>query len=205
MAMAKKMRAALYMRDKKLALQEIDVPPVGFEQVGIKIRYCAMCATDAHVVFHNLFDRPAGFGLGHELSGVIEELGPGLDKYGFAVGDKVVAFPLLHCGKCEFCKRGQTQYCIDKSAARFPGFAEYAVCHVSQIHKIPADGDLKSYALVEPMTCAMRGIDLANIQIGQNVAISGVGGIGLMLLNMEYESSWQKEFGDLYNEVRNIK
>jgi (R,R)-butanediol dehydrogenase/meso-butanediol dehydrogenase/diacetyl reductase len=179
-----KMKAALYMRDGKLDLKEVDIPPVSFEKIRIKIKYCAMCATDAHVVFHNLFDRPAGFGLGHELSGVIEELGEGLEKYNFKVGDKVVVFPLLHCGKCEFCKRGQTQYCIDKSAARFPGFAEYAVCHVSQVYKIPNAGDLKGYSLVEPMTCAIRGIDLAGIRIGQNVAVSGVGGIGLILLNM---------------------
>jgi (R,R)-butanediol dehydrogenase/meso-butanediol dehydrogenase/diacetyl reductase len=178
------MKAALYMRDQKFELKEVEIPPVGPEQLKIKIKYCAMCATDAHVVFNNLYDRPAGFGLGHELSGVVEETGEGVGRYGFKPGDKVMVFPLLHCGKCEFCKAGLTQYCIDKTAARFPGFAEYAVCHVSQVHKIPDDADLKHYALVEPMTCAIRGIDLADIKIGQNVAISGVGGIGLILLNL---------------------
>jgi len=179
-----KMKAALYMKNQQLALTEVDIPEVGFEKVKLRIKYCALCATDFHVLFHDLFNRPAGFGLGHELSGIIEELGPGAARYGLQVGDKVVAFPLIFCGRCAFCKRGQTQYCIDKQAARFPGFAEYAVCDVSQVYKIPHDADLKSYALVEPMTCAMRCIDNADIEIGKTVAISGVGGIGLIMLNL---------------------
>ena len=182
--MQDRMKAVLYMQDKKYELAEVDVPIVGFEEIKVKIKYCAFCATDAHVVLHDLYNRPKGFGLGHEISGVIEELGEGLEHFDFQVGDQVTVFPLLRCGICEYCKRGQPQYCIKKNAARFPGYAEYCVVHATQVYKIPQNGDLKHYALVEPMSCAMRGIDLANIKIGQRIAISGVGGIGLILLNM---------------------
>jgi (R,R)-butanediol dehydrogenase/meso-butanediol dehydrogenase/diacetyl reductase len=75
-------------------------------------------------------------------------------------------------------------YCVERNGARFPGYAEYCVVDINQVFKIPKNEDLMRYALVEPMTCAIRGIDLADIKIGQNIAISGVGGIGLILLNM---------------------
>lgn len=178
------MKANLYMGNKTMKLTDVEIPEVGYQKVKVKIKYCAVCATDAHVVEHDLFHRPAGFGLGHELSGEIVELGEGMEKYDFKVGDRVVCFPLIYCGKCEFCKRGLTQYCVEKQAARYPGMAEYCVCDVSQIYKIPDDGDYKKYCLVEPMTCAIRGIDIADIKIGQNVALSGAGGIGMILLNM---------------------
>ena len=178
------MKANLYMGNRSMALTDVEIPPVGYQKIKVKIKYCAVCATDAHVVAHDLFHRPKGFGLGHELSGEIVELGEGLEKYNFEIGDRVVCFPLIYCGKCEFCKRGLTQYCVEKAAARFPGMAEYCVCDVSQVYKIPEDGDYKKYCLVEPMTCAIRGIDIADIKIGQNVAISGAGGIGMILLNM---------------------
>jgi (R,R)-butanediol dehydrogenase/meso-butanediol dehydrogenase/diacetyl reductase len=179
-----KMKAVLYMKNQNYELATVDVPVPVKDHIKIKVKYCAMCATDAHMVSQDLYNRPKGFGLGHELSGTIDELGEGTEKYGFEVGDPVAVFPLYHCGKCEFCKKGMTQYCIEKPFRRFPGFAEYAVAHVSQVFKVPRDEDIIKYALVEPITCAIRGIDLANIQIGQNVAISGVGGIGLILLNM---------------------
>ncbi len=177
------MKAALYMKNQQFELADVEIPEVTADHVKVKIAYCALCATDVHVLYHDLYNRPAGFGLGHELSGVIEELGEGAERF-FEVGDKVVVMPLYHCGDCEYCKRGLTQYCVDKQSRRFPGFAEYCVVHVRQVFKIPKDADLKAYALTEPMACGMTGIDKSNIRPGSNVAISGTGGVGQLILAM---------------------
>jgi (R,R)-butanediol dehydrogenase/meso-butanediol dehydrogenase/diacetyl reductase len=182
--MAEKMKAVLYMKDQAYSLLDVDIPPMTPNKVKVKIKYCAFCATDAHVVFNDLYNRPKGFGLGHEISGIVEDVGSDVAGYGIEPGDHVMVWPLFKCGKCDFCKQGLGTYCVDRNAARFPGFAEYCVVDINQVFKVPNNGDLISYALVEPMTCAIRGIDLADIKIGQNVAISGVGGIGLILLNM---------------------
>jgi len=182
--MSVKMKAVLYMQQQQYELADVDIPPMAPDKIKVKIKYCAFCATDAHVVFNGLYNRPKGFGLGHEISGIVEEVGVDVEKYGLRPGDSVIVWPLMKCGKCDFCKRGLGTYCVERNGARFPGYAEYCVVDVNQVFKVSKDVDLKSYALVEPMTCAIRGIDLAEIKVGQNVAISGVGGIGLILLNM---------------------
>ena len=68
------MKANLYMGNKSMALTDVEIPEVGYQKIKVKIKYCALCATDAHVVAHDLFHRPKGFGLGHELSGEIVSL-----------------------------------------------------------------------------------------------------------------------------------
>jgi threonine dehydrogenase-like Zn-dependent dehydrogenase len=178
------MKAVLYMQDAKYELTDVDIPPMMPDKVKVKIKYCAFCATDAHVVLKGLYNRPKGFGLGHEISGIVEEVGSDVQNYEIAPGDHVVVWPLKKCGKCDFCKRGLGTYCVERNGARFPGYAEYCVVDINQVFKVPQDGNLMHYSLVEPMTCAIRGIDQAEIKEGQSVAISGVGGIGLILLNM---------------------
>jgi (R,R)-butanediol dehydrogenase/meso-butanediol dehydrogenase/diacetyl reductase len=80
------------------------------------------------------------------------------------------------------CKRGQRQYC--QNAKPIGAMAEYIVTHVSALNKIPDDADLKIYSLVEPACCTVRAMDLAPVKHGATVAVSGVGGIGSILLNM---------------------
>ena len=178
------MKAAIYMGNHSVELKDIPIPDMHSDTVKVKIKYAALCATDIHCVYHGLFNRQPGWGLGHELSGVIEDLGKEAEEYGYHIGDKVVVNPLYSCGKCYYCKKGIPQYCEHKYAHRVTGFAEYAVVSVNQIHKLPENSNLLYASLVEPLSCALRGIDLSHIKPGQNVAISGVGGIGCLLLNL---------------------
>ncbi len=179
-----KMKAAIYMGDHKVEIKEVDIPELTDLTVKVKVAYAAMCATDYHCIYNGLFNRQSGWGVGHEVCGVIEESCGDIERYGYKVGDKVVINPLEACGKCYYCKTGRPQYCENKYDHRVTAFAEYSVVSVNQLHKLPDDADLRHACLVEPMSCAMRGIDLAKIKVGQNVAISGVGGIGSILLNM---------------------
>lgn len=179
-----KMKAAIYMGNKQVEVKEVELPEMTDLTAKVKVSYCALCATDIHCVYHGLFNRQPGWGLGHELCGIIEETCGNVEMYGFKVGDKVVVNPLEACGKCHFCKTGTPQYCENKYNHRVIGFAEYVIASVNQLYKLPDDADMRAASLVEPMSCAIRGIDLAEIQIGQNVAISGVGGIGSIILNL---------------------
>ena len=169
------------------------VPEVGGGQAKIKVAYAALCATDMHTVSMGVMGaqfREGGSPMGHEMSGEIIEMGPGTENSGLKVGDKVVAFPGTNCGKCENCKNGFSQYCT----TREPGgaFSQFMVSSVTKLYKIPDDANMQHYSLVEPTTCTIRAMDLSPISHGQTVLVSGVGGIGSLLLDMVIRSGAAK-------------
>lgn len=177
-----KMKQLWYVSDNKIEVLEKEVPAVGYRQVKVKIAFAALCATDVHIVTMGLMGIKPPIALGHEASGTVEELGEGTENSGLKVGDKVCLFPSSFCGICPTCKKGLTQYCENTSIAG--AFAEYVVADISTIFKLPDDADLKSSCLVEPANCTIRAMDLASLRHGSTVAISGIGGIGSIMLNM---------------------
>ena len=176
-----KMKQLWFVEKGKVDLLEVDVPEVKANQVKVKIAYAALCATDVHQVTMGVLGAAPPMALGHEASGIIEEVSPEALRAGFQAGDKVALFPVTSCGNCEWCKKGMTQYCIN--AQTTGAFAEYVVTDISAVFKLPKDADLKKYALVEPTNCTLRAMDLAPIKHGSTVAIAGIGGIGSIMLN----------------------
>ena len=101
------------------------------DDMKIRVDYCAMCATDVHIVTMGLYGMPAPWIMGHELCGTIVEVNPRATENGFAVGDKVVVNCTAPCGCCDECKRGHDIFCKHPIAGSFVhGFTEYctAVC-----------------------------------------------------------------------------
>lgn len=177
-----KMKSVYFAEKDRIEVRDVEVPQVQPGMVKIKTAYAALCATDVHMVTMGVLGAQPGIPLGHEASGVITELGEGTEAYGYQVGDKVVVAPISVCGKCPMCKRGMPQYC--QQAKAVAAFSEYMVVDISAVYKIPQDADLRRYALTEPAVCTVRAMDLAGIRHGQTVAVSGIGGIGSILLNM---------------------
>jgi len=179
------MKAIWWTGKDRIELVDVPIPEVTPGTVKVKLTYAAMCATDMHMVSMgamNAVMREGGQCLGHEGSGEIVELGEGTQNSGFQIGDKVVMFPGSPCGICDNCKNGYRQYC--RNAARMNTFCQYTVTKPSGIYKIPNDADMQRYALVEPTVCTIRAMDLSPISHGQSVLVSGIGGIGSILLNM---------------------
>ncbi|MCL1835256.1 MAG: alcohol dehydrogenase catalytic domain-containing protein [Oscillospiraceae bacterium] len=179
--------------DKIELLHDVPVPEIRPGAVKIAIAYAAVCATDIHMVTMGAMNArmaPGGQGLGHEGSGTIVEMGDGTEKSGLKIGDKVVMYPGAPCGECANCKDGYHQYC--RNGGRFQTFSEYAVVPVSGVYKIPDDADLRAYSLVEPSVCTIRAMDLSPIRHGQKVLVSGIGGIGSILLDMVIHSGAAK-------------
>ena len=184
----KKMKALFYTAPGKCEMREIPEPQLQpTDGMKIRIDYCAMCATDVHIVTMGLYGMPAPWLMGHECMGTIVEINPHGEAAGFKVGDRVVVNGTAPCGCCSECKRGNDIFCKHpiRGSADI-GFTEYCTAQPQQCFKIPEDSpvDPMYYCLAEPMASAMDGMDLADIKIGDNVLLSGCGSIGSIILNM---------------------
>ena len=166
----------------KIVLCDIPEPVPGDEQVKIKVAYCSICGTDPHQILDNPFGRVLPFGLGHEMSGVITEVGKKAVKTGLKPGDRVSGNFLHFCGTCEYCRNGQGGFCEFAEATNQPCMSEYVVWHESQVYKIPDSVSLKIGCILEPVSVAVMAIDKLGPKIGQRTAVCGGGPIGLLVL-----------------------
>ena len=165
-------------------LRDIPEPAIGEEQVKIKVAYCSICGSDPHHIQENPFGWEVPFGLGHEMSGVIVEIGSKAVRKGLKVGDRVAGNFLRFCGTCYYCQNGQQQFCEYGEDSNQPCMSEYVTWHESQVYKLPDDVSLKKGCLLEPVSVAVRVIDKLGPKVGQRIAISGGGPIGLLVLQL---------------------
>jgi L-iditol 2-dehydrogenase len=153
-------------------------------EVLLGVASCGVCGSDVHA-----FRSDPGFEwvttpvtLGHEFSGIVEEVGPGVTRV--SPGDRVVAVAIQGCGRCETCLSGATQLCPDRVAiglTRDGGMAEYAVMPEQHLVPVPEGLDLAVAALGEPLSVAVHAVDIrAEIEPGQRVVVSGPGPIGVL-------------------------
>jgi L-iditol 2-dehydrogenase len=153
-------------------------------EVLLGVASCGVCGSDVHA-----FRSDPGFEwvttpvtLGHEFSGIVEEVGPGVTRV--SPGDRVVAVAIQGCGRCETCLSGATQLCPDRVAIGLShdgGMAEYAVMPEQHLVPVPEGLDLAVAALGEPLSVAVHAVDIrAEIEPGQRVVVSGPGPIGVL-------------------------
>lgn len=136
-----------------LTERDVPVPEAGPGRVRLRVRACAVCRTDLHVMDGDLRDPSLPLILGHEIVGVVDAVGPGAGR--FAVGDRV-GVPWLGwtCGTCRYCRTGRENLCGD---ARFHGytldggFAEYVCADARFCFGLPAGVD---DAHAAPLLCA---------------------------------------------------
>lgn len=168
----------------QVACIEVEKPSVAApDDVLIHVAYASLCGSDAHYIKDNLFPMAAPFPAGHELSGVIEDLGPAAEAAGLRRGDHVTGNFVLGCGQCEACRLGRGQFCAApyvNGAAQ----AEYIVWKAAQVYRLPPSVPLREGALFEPFTIAVGAIDRAELRPGQSVFVLGAGSIGQMLIQM---------------------
>ena len=190
-------------------IREVPWPRVGRKAALIKIGACGVCGTDQHILKgHWPKPLPWPFTLGHELAGVIVEIGADLktDHMGkpIGVGSKLMLPPLMPCGFCDWCKRypEQSNKCLtpvyygrylgfDKPPHLWGGWAEYVYVDYEElpgtkIYKLPDDMSLLLGSLSEPLTSCIRAFNRA-IKAGgfswnDTVVIQGTGPIGILAI-----------------------
>jgi len=120
--------------------------------------------------------------LGHELAGEVISIGPKVNSV--AVGDRVTVEPVIACGLCPPCSRGEYGYCDNLSFHYRQGqgaMADFFVADQRYVYKLPDHLSYEAGALIEPLAVAVHAVRRAKIGLGDNVAIIGAGPIGLLV------------------------
>ncbi len=169
-----------------LELQEVPDPTPGPGQVLIEVAATGLCGTDLHIYLGEYRCTPPVV-LGHEVAGTIAAVGPGVTR--LTVGDRVTTETYFAtCGRCRYCRSGRPNLCPDRRSIGTHvngGFARYLVMPEERVHRLPDNVDLIAGALTEPLACCLHNLlDMAGVQPGDVVVISGPGTIGLLCLQV---------------------
>lgn len=157
--------------------------PVGPEDVRITVAYAAICGSDPHLA-EGFFGTEVPIGLGHEISGVVAELGARVSRTDLKVGDRVSGNFVRFCGACQPCQDGRQQFCEHLQDYNRPGMARSLVWHESQVYRLPDGVSLLTGCLLEPTSVAVRMADKTRVRPGDRVAICGGGPIGQLTLQV---------------------
>jgi Zn-dependent alcohol dehydrogenase len=195
---ARRIRAAVtHEFGGQLTIEQLDLRPPRPDEIGVRITACAICHSDISYMDGAWGGHlPAVFG--HEVAGVVDELGQGIDEV--AVGDPVVVTLIRWCGRCPTCAAGLPGLCENRSrlndlshspltlggapvhqGLRCAGFAERAVVHTSQVVRVPAQIPPEQAALLAcgVITGVGAVLHTAGVLTGAAAAVVGLGGVGL--------------------------
>jgi 2-desacetyl-2-hydroxyethyl bacteriochlorophyllide A dehydrogenase len=173
--------AARYYGIKNIRVENIPIPVCGPGQALIKVAYAGICGSDLHIFRKGMFMTSIPETMGHEFSGVVEQVGEGVTEV--RPGDHVVGDPRVSCGACRWCREGSYNLCPDLGfiGEVMPGsFAEYLILDEKKLIKVPGTLDLRRAALVEPLAVALHIADVGRFSGAEHLGIVGAGPIGLL-------------------------
>jgi (R,R)-butanediol dehydrogenase/meso-butanediol dehydrogenase/diacetyl reductase len=188
------MRAAVFHGREDIRIEDVPEPECGPGELRLEVHAVGICGTDAHEfasgphMFPLVERHPVSKHLGpmipgHELAGVVTEIGTGVD--GFALGDLVVCGAGISCGSCRECHRGRTNLCLSYATIglqRNGALAQYvtapaAICLRVQPYGLTQD----AAALAQPMAIAVHAMRRGRLTDADDALIIGAGGIGAFL------------------------
>jgi len=169
-----------------LEMQEVPVPSVDMKDVLVRVKAAGICRSDMHYRAGVSPVRPLPMTLGHEVAGVIEEVGPAVGNV--EVGDRVCLHYLVSCGDCHYCAMGSEQFCTTGSMIgkyQDGGYAEYIAVPSRNAVPLPDDIPFEQGAI---MMCSsatsFHALNKAAVKPGESVAVFGVGGLGISAVQL---------------------
>ena len=172
-----------------LRIEAAEDPQIGPGQVLIRLGAGGICGSDLHYYFEG---RNGSFVIreplipGHEASGVVAKVGPGVTRV--KPGDKIAVSPSHACGHCDYCREGREHLCRNMrflgSASLYPHvqgmFCEYFVMGEQQCYPVAGDISLGELAFAEPLAVALHAVNRGPALVGKSVLITGAGTIGCL-------------------------
>ena len=178
------MRAFTIIAPNAGEVRDVPEPVAGADEVIVDVAFCGVCGTDYHI-FKGDFLSPYPITNGHEASGVIAAVGPGVTAW--KEGDRVAIDPTLVCGRCYHCLRRQWNQCDNWGAigdTTAGAFAERVAVPVANLFRVEDHETLEEAAVTEPLACVVWGVERVALTPGDRVLIFGAGPIGGLLTQM---------------------
>jgi len=208
----KTMRAAVYRDVNDVRVEIVPVPEIGPGEVLMKIHTCGICGTDLKKIHSGSHSAPRIFG--HEMSGTVAAVGAGVTD--FKVGDRVMAFHHIPCGKCYYCRKKTFAQCETYKkvgctagfAAAGGGFAEYIRVMdwivKRGLIKIPDDVPFEQAAWIEPVNTCFKAVRLLDLKTDETVLVIGQGPIGILLAALAARTGATVLTSDMYPERHKV-
>lgn len=177
------MLAVRYRAAGDFAVVEVPDPEPGPGEVRVALTIAGVCGTDLHIHAGGFFARYP-LTPGHEIVGVVDALGAGVVAP--QRGERVAVDNTVLCGVCSACRRDRPLFCRNFHSLGVTddgGFARYVVARAEKCFPI---GDLsdEQAVLVEPLACAVHGMDVLGLRPGSDVLVFGAGPTGLLLTQL---------------------
>ena len=203
------MRAAVFHGPgRPLVVSEVSRPAPGPGDALVKVAACGFCHTDLHYLDHAVPTAKAPpLILGHEISGVVEAMGPGSPVR--SVGDRVLVPSVLPCGNCAYCRSGRENICPD---LKMPGnhidggFAEFVRVPARDLVPLPNDLNLERSAVIaDALTTPYHAVvHRARVRSGDWVVVVGCGGVGINAVQFAVAAGGNVIAVDLREEKREM-
>ncbi|GCE31738.1 alcohol dehydrogenase [Dictyobacter alpinus] len=185
------MRAVVISGPGNVKVENVADPTLRPGEVLVRVGACGICGTDLHILDG---DSPlARYPIipGHEFAGEVVALGgepgAGTNEDGIVVGSRVAVEPNLYCGRCEPCRTGHENLCLNYAALGVTtngAMAQYVAVPRTKTYLLPESLSLQEGALIEPISCAVHGMHRLQPRSGDTILIVGAGTMGLLLLQL---------------------
>lgn len=178
-----KMKAVELVEPRRVRVREEDIPRPGRGEVLVRVKACAVCTLERRLFTG---DRSIRYPLvvGHEVSGVVEEVGEGVFT-AYRPGDSVVLDLLNRCGECSFCRRGRSNQCenmFDPGLPVLGGMAQFVSRPARQVFGIHAEVGFLAASLTEPLADCVHSLMRTHLSPDMKVFVIGAGTMGLLHL-----------------------
>lgn len=179
------MRAIVIQAPDRVDLQEVEEPEVGPDDVLVQSRMAGICRTDLKILHGQLPASVVTYPCipGHEWSGTVADVG--LNVTDIRPGDRVVCEGRIPCGRCSYCRAGETNLCSNYDQLGFSrpgGCAELVAVPRRVVHRLPSHASFETGVLIEPSACVLRGLERGRPGINEAVGVVGIGTLGSIAL-----------------------
>ena len=188
------MKAVVIEKPNQVSVKQVDEPSPAPDQALIKVEACGICGTDIHVIRGEFAPTRYPIIPGHEFCGEVVAVGGAVRN--LRVGDFVAVDPSLFDGTCRQCRLGRFNLCENWNAigvgAADGACAEFVAVPAVNAFPLPTDMPRNWGALVEPLSCAVHGLDQVGIRAADDYLIYGAGTMGLMLGQLVKDSGAER-------------
>ncbi len=188
------MKAVVIEEPNEVSVKQVDDPTPAPDEALIKVEACGICGTDIHVIRGEFAPTRYPIIPGHEFCGEVVAIGG--EVRNLRVGDFVAVDPSLFDGTCRQCRMGRFNLCENWNAigvgSANGACAELVAVPAVNAFRLPADMPRNWGALVEPLSCAVHGLDQVGIRAADDYLIYGAGTMGLLLGQLVKDSGAER-------------